>query len=122
LQHCDTRKGDSDLKWNPADEAHHIETRIRYEVDGSIHADDAEFDGQLVQVINLNLPLLKNRRKGVLDAVLEWWKAEKALLRGPVPLERFVRKRDKCIVGNCEIAPYSPVAVWWLGRRLARMA
>jgi hypothetical protein len=27
LQHCDTRKGDSDLQWNPADAAHHIETR-----------------------------------------------------------------------------------------------
>ena len=29
LRHCDTRKGDRDLKWNPVDPAHHIETRIR---------------------------------------------------------------------------------------------
>ena len=36
LQHCDTRKGDRDLQWNPADPAHHIETRVRYELDGSI--------------------------------------------------------------------------------------
>ena len=41
LQHCDTRKGGSDIQWNPADAAHHIDTRVRYEVDGSIHADDA---------------------------------------------------------------------------------
>ena len=122
LQHCDTRKGDSDLQWNPAEAAHHIETRVRYELDGSIHADDAVFDGQLHEVLNLNLPLLKNNRKGILDAVLAWWRGEKARISGPVPRERFVRERDKHIAGNGEIAPYCPVAVWWLGQRLARMA
>jgi uncharacterized protein (TIGR02646 family) len=44
LQHCDTYKGDRDLKWNPADPAHHIETRVRYEIDGSIRSDDAVFE------------------------------------------------------------------------------
>lgn len=122
LQHCDTRKGDSDLQWNPADLAHHIETRVRYELDGSIHADDAVFNSQLAQVLNLNLPLLKNNRRGILDAVLDWWKREKARLGGTVPRERLVRQRDKYIDGNGEIAPYCPVAVWWLGQRLAKMA
>ena len=121
-QHCDTQKGDSDLQWNPADAAHHIETRVRYELDGSIHADDAVFNGQLAQVLNLNLPLLKNNRRGILDAVLDWWKREKARLGAPVPRERFVRERDKYIAGSGQIAPYCPVAVWWLGQRLARMA
>ena len=41
LQHCDTRKGEAELKWNPADPVHHIETRIRYETDGSIRSEDA---------------------------------------------------------------------------------
>lgn len=122
LQHCDTRKGDSDLQWNPADAAHHIETRVRYELDGSIHADEAAFDDQLQQMLNLNLPLLKNNRKGILDSVLDWWRRERARIGGPVPRERFVRERDKYIAGNGEIAPYCPVAVWWLGQKLARMA
>lgn len=121
LQHCDTRKGDSDLQWNPADMAHHIETRVRYELDGSIRADEAVFDGQLDNVLNLNLPLLKNNRKSVLDAVLKWWKGEKARTGGPVPRERFVRARDRHITGHGEIAPYCPVAEWWLGQKLARM-
>src|SRR6185503_7431921 len=34
LQHCDTRKGNRDLSWNPAEPAHHVETRLRYELDG----------------------------------------------------------------------------------------
>jgi uncharacterized protein (TIGR02646 family) len=122
LQHCDTRKGDRDLQWNPADSVHRIETRVRYELDGSIHADDAAFNDQLDQVLNLNLPLLKNNRKGILDAVLDWWKREKARIGGPVPRAQFVRERDKHIAGNGELAPYCQVAVWWLEQRLARMA
>ena len=122
LQHCDTRKGDSDLRWNPADPTHHIETRIRYELDGSINADDAVFHDQLAQVLNLNLPLLKNNRKGVLDGVLGWWRIEKARLGGPVPRSQLVRQLDSHIAGNGEIAPYCPVAVWWLGQKLAGMA
>lgn len=122
LQHCDTRKGNSDLQWNPADPAHHIETRARYEMDGSIHADDAMFNDQLNDVLNLNLPVLKNNRKGILDAVLDWWKREKARIGSPVPRDRFARERDRHIAGDGELAPHCQVAVWWLGQRLARMA
>jgi len=122
LQHCDARKGDSDLQWNPADPAHHIETRLRYELDGSIHSDDAVFDYQLTDVLNLNLAVLKNNRKGILDAVLDWWKREKAQRASAIPRERFVRERDKYVADTGQIAPYSPVAVWWLGQRLARMS
>ena len=121
LQHCDTRKEDSDLKWSPADPAHRIETHIRYEPNGSIHADEVDFDGQLNDVLNLNLPKLKNNRKSLLDAVLDWWKREKTRIGGPVPHDRFVRKRDQHIHGDGELAPYCQVAVWWLEQKLARM-
>ena len=42
LQQCDTRKADKDLQWNPAETAHRIETRVQYNLDGSIRstADD----------------------------------------------------------------------------------
>ena len=122
LQHCDTRKGDSDLKWNPADPTHHIETRIRYELDGSIRSEETDFDGQLNDVLSLNLPKLKNNRKRLLDAVLDWWKREKARIGGPVPRDRFVRKRDQHVADNGELLPYCQVSVWWLEQRLARMA
>ena len=71
LQHCDTRKDDRDLQWNPADPADHIETRVRYEADGGIRSDDAGFDSELADVLNLNLQWLKNNRKGVRDAILD---------------------------------------------------
>ena len=121
LQHCDTRKGSRDLKWNPADLDHHIETRVRYERDGSIHADEADFDGQLNEVLNLNLPLLKNNRKAVYDAVLQWWGRQKRRHQGRVPRELIERERTKHDAGVGEFAPYVQVAVWLLGQKLAGM-
>ena len=122
LQHCDTRKGDSNVKWNPADPVHHIETRIRYELDGSIRSDEGEFDSQLNDVLNLNLPELKNSRKHLLDAVLHWWKREKARIGGPVSVDGLIRIRDQHVGGEGELSPYCQVVVWWLEQRLARRA
>lgn len=121
LQHCDTRKGDTDLEFNPADPDHRIETRIRYELNGTVRS-ERDFDDQLNEVLNLNLPFLKNNRKGVLDGVLKWWKLEKARIGGPVPRDRFVGKRDKLIGGDGVLSPYCQVAVWWLNQKLDRMA
>ena len=118
LQHCDTRKGDLDLEWNPADPAHHIETRLRYEVDGSIGSGEPAFHGQLSEVLKLNVPRLKNNRQSVLTAVPDWWKQEKARVQGPVSRARFERERRQR-VDECQ--PYCQVAVWWLDQRLASM-
>jgi uncharacterized protein (TIGR02646 family) len=123
LQHCDTRKGERDLKFNPADPAHRIEQRIHFELDGTIGSSDADFNSQLHDVLGLNLPLLKNRRKGILTAILDWWRSEKARLRGPVPREQIARERARRAGGTAgELAPFEPVAVWWLDQRLARSA
>ncbi len=121
LQHCDTRKADRDIKWNPADPSHYIETRLRYELDGSIQSDDADFDTQLNDLLNLNLAILRNNRKGVLAAVLQWWRHEKARIGGAVPRDRFERERARRTRGAGELEPFSQVAVWWLEQRLARM-
>jgi len=121
LQHCDTHKEDLDLRWNPAEPAHHIETRVWYDPDGSIRSDDADFDIQLSEVLNLNISILKNNRKGVLNAILEWWKKEKARLHAPVPRSRFERERNKWTGGTGQLQPFCRVVVWWLEQRLARM-
>jgi uncharacterized protein (TIGR02646 family) len=115
LQCCDTRKKNLELKWNPAIPNHMIETRIKYGPDGLIRSDDPIFDDQLNEVLNLNLPVLKNNRKGVLDAVLEWWKKRKPM--PPENIEREIRRRDD---SNGELQPYCQVAVWWLRKKLAR--
>lgn len=121
FQHCDTKKGDSDLQWNPADPAHRIETRIHYLPDGSIRSNEAAFNSQLENILNLNLPFLKNNREAVLDAVLDWWKREKVRIGGAVPRATFERERARRIEGAGDLEPYCQIAVWWLDKRLARM-
>ena len=118
-QHCDTRKGDRDLRFNPAEPTHQVEAHIRYAVDGSICGNDPEFDCQLNDVLNLNHPWLKQQRKSLLDGVLGWWKAEKSRLKTSVPRDRLIRKRDKYMAGSGKLGPYSQVAVWWLNQRIS---
>ena len=120
-QHCDTRKGDADLEWNPAAPAHHVETRIGYGLDGTICSHEENFDTQINEVLNLNLSVLKAHRKGVLDAILRWWRHEKARVRGRVPHERFLRQRAMHVGDSGELTPYCQVAVWWIDQKLARM-
>lgn len=115
LQYCDTKKRDLDLMWNPADPLHHIETRVRYEADGSILSDDGTFNHQLNEVLNLNLPWLKNNRKAVLTALLEWWRKNR-----PVQRDRIEHEINYRTFGNGNLSPYSQVAVWWLLRKLPR--
>jgi len=122
LQHCDTRKGERDLKWNPADPSHQIEARIRYELDGKIKSDNVEFDAQLNEVVNLNLPILCANRKSVLDAILQWWKTEKKRIGGPVSRTRLEKEREKRTESQGHLTPYCQVAVWWIQQRLSVMS
>lgn len=119
-QHCDTKKGDRELQWNPADPAHRVETRLRYELDGAIRSDDAGFDDQLDRVLNLNLSVLKNNRKVVLDLVLDWWRRERRRAQGPISRERIERERDRWSGGSGYLPPYCQVAIWLLTQRLER--
>ena len=119
-QHCDTRKGNRDLSWNPADPSHHVETRIGYGLDGSIWSDEGAFNAELSDVLNLNLQVLKENRKVTLDSILAWWRIEKARQRKPVPRSRFQRERQRWQPDDGELAEYCQVVIWWLDQRLAK--
>jgi len=115
-QHCDRRKGDLDLQWNPANPAHRIEMRIRYELDGTIRSNDQAFDQQLKDVLNLNLPWFKNGRKGVLVGILYWWRTTHPSIK---QIERELHRRTS---SRGELQPYCQVAIWWLRTKLTRKA
>lgn len=111
-QHCDTRKGNRDLKWNPATAAHMIETRVRYRVDGVIESPDEEFDAQLNNVLGLNIAYLRNSRKAALDAVLVWWHA------APKAREKIQQQIDRRTGAHVQLEPFIPVAIWFLRQKL----
>lgn len=120
-QHCDTRKGDRELCYNPADLDHAIESRVRYDPDGTIRSDDATFDDQLNEILNLNLASLKKHRKRQFDVVAEWWKKERARNMGPVSRQKIEREINKRLLGSGDLTPYCQVAIWFLQRKLASM-
>lgn len=91
-QTCDTRKGDADLCFNPADVSHNVEKRIAYKPDGRIYAPGDElFDRQLKDVLNLNQPTLVNNRKAAIEAV------KRSL--GLKPGSRKKREIEKLLLG-----------------------
>lgn len=121
-RHCDTRKGDQTLKWNPAMTAARVGQRIRYEPDGTIAADDAEFHRQLDVVLGLNIPGIKKRRWAVLEGILEWWHAYHAAHHRRPPRDVIARQRARWEALAGDLPAYSGVAVWWLDQRLASTA
>lgn len=121
-QHCDTRKGNQDLKWNPANPEHQIERRIGFGTDGSIRAHDPEFNEQLDEVLGLNLPRLKHNRESKITAITDWWKREMTN-RDRTSRDRLVRrKRSEYIEGDGELEEYCQVVAYWLDKKLARTA
>ena len=116
-QHCDTRKANRDLKWNPANIAHVIETRLRYLVDGTVVSADVDFDTQLNEVLGLNLSYIKSNRKAVLDSVLQWWRGAQPVSSAKVKIQIERRTND-----GAEHQPFSPVAVWFLRQKLVGAA
>ena len=110
-QHCDTKKANRDLKWNPADTAHVIETRLRYLVDGTVTSSDEDFNTQLNDTLGLNFSYLKSSRKAVLDSVLQWW-------RSTPNARQKVQQQINYRINAAEYQPFSPVALWLLRQKL----
>ncbi|MGV1836895.1 retron system putative HNH endonuclease [Rhizobium rhizogenes] len=110
-QHCDTKKANRDLKWNPADTAHAIEARLKYLVDGTILSLDDEFNTQLNDTLGLNLRYMKSSRKAVLDSVLQWW-------RSTPDARQKVQQQISYRINAAEYQPFSPVAIWFLRQKL----
>jgi uncharacterized protein (TIGR02646 family) len=114
-QHCDTKKANLDIKWNPAHPAHAVESRLRYLVDGKVESTDPEFNTQLNDVLGLNLAYLKSNRKAVLDSVLTWW-------RSTPDARQKVQKQIEHRTEAAEYQTFSPVAVWFLRQKLGGAA
>ena len=115
-EHCDTRKADRCLLWNPADSSHHVESRIAYGTDGSIKSTDVAFDRQLNDDLNLNLRTIKGGRRGSLAGILDWWR--KTATGDRSVSRRRLEKRIRQLTDATSMDPYSPVAIWWLRKRL----
>jgi uncharacterized protein (TIGR02646 family) len=69
-QHCDTKKGDSEITINPIDGDKNCENLIKYRPDGKIYSDDVSINHDLNETLNLNLDFLKKNRSDALFIVI----------------------------------------------------
>lgn len=121
-QHCDTRKGKKALKFNPADPSDNIERRVSYMTDGTIASTDEAFSAQLRDVLGLNLPVIRNRRKAMIDGLVDWLRDYRSRHhRGP-DSATLLRERARWSPVDGPLRPFAPVAIWWLNQRLPRSA
>ncbi len=76
LQHCDTKKGNTEITINPLDNHRNCEDLTRYSGNGQIYSHDVTIDEELNNVLNLNTQTLVNNRKEVLELVLKQLKSQ----------------------------------------------
>jgi uncharacterized protein (TIGR02646 family) len=115
-QTCDTRKGNKQLQYNPANASHDIVSRVRYGGDGKIKAPDQAFDRQINEVLNLNYPRLVDNRKAVVDAVIEKLRSSQGR-RSPGEIRR-VRDEWTRVDADGKLPEYCGVAIYLLDKRL----
>jgi uncharacterized protein (TIGR02646 family) len=115
-QHCDTKKGNLNLSFNPADPAHDIEGKIRFLGDGTIAAHDELCDREINEVLNLNQGTLVRNRIAVLEAFRQ------GLIQAN-PSDADLRKQLAKWNGDSggELAPFCQVVIYYLQKKIARM-
>jgi uncharacterized protein (TIGR02646 family) len=118
-QHCDTRKGSQALTIHPANPQRPCERLIVYAEDGTIEGTLPEVHRDLTEVLNLNLPWLREGRKNVVRAVVEGMSRRYSLEWKKITLEREIQRwRERDRAGD--FREYCQIAVFWLEKRLAR--
>ncbi len=124
-KHCDTRKGNKELTYNPADPTHHAKLKIRYSwLTGKIESKDTTFCSELggetrgtEDVLNLNIEKLRNNRRAVIASV------EQMLKRLPPRARKThiqpLLARWKTANPKGMLPEYAGVAIYFLEKRLA---
>jgi len=115
-QHCDTKKGNLDLTFNPADPSHNVEGKIRFLGDGKVVSNDCQFNKEINEVLNLNEEALVGNRKAVLKAF------RKGLIQKQ-PSDADIRKELRKWNGDNggELEPFCQVVVYYLRKKIDRM-
>jgi hypothetical protein len=115
--HCDVAKGDKQLKFNPADSRHNVESRIRYHANGRIEcSDDAEFDNQIQKTLNLNAAhLVENRRVVGDDARRRAGECTSLLALNNLRKRALKANRDGAL------KPFCMVSVYFIDKKIRKL-
>ena len=115
-QHCDTRKGNDGVSFNPANLLHNVESKLQFPGDGTIQSNDVQFNKEINDVLNLNASLLTRNRKAVLDAFKQGFMGKNP---SKTAIEKELCKWNSDDGGDLEI--FYQVVIYYLRRKLKKM-
>ncbi|MFO0555362.1 MAG: retron system putative HNH endonuclease [Polyangiaceae bacterium] len=122
-QHCDTHRGNQPLTYNPAKESPDVESRYAYGSDGLMTSHDARASQDIV-VLNLNLGRLKDNRRAVIDALVEWANKASGRPRFEAKLKEEEEREPLHVEGMTEneraLGEFLGVTRYWLRRHARR--
>ena len=118
-QHCDTRKNDEIIKFNPSNPHHKNLLKIYYDRNGLISSEDDEFNKDLNEVLNLNLELFKNNRKAVLLQLYESFSKVKRNATKKDCEERLLKfSKPK----NGMLPEYCGIAIYYINKKMVKFS
>ncbi|WP_144268450.1 hypothetical protein [Desulfovibrio sp. An276] len=127
LQHCDTKKGNKRLLYNPANPDHYNKLRIKYLRTGKIESEDSDFNEQLGDekieyekntnegILNLNCSKLMSNRADVINKIIDTLNQ----LKNRAPSRQIDSILEKwCSPDrNGRLQEYAGVAIYFLTKR-----
>ena len=118
-QHCDTRKGDDDISFNPANLKHDVERLFKFPGSGRIEANDEandpQFQSEIDDVLNLNHSILVNNRKAVIDAFTQILRLKKVR---DVDIPKYLATWEG--ENGADLEPFCQVVVYYLRKKISR--
>jgi uncharacterized protein (TIGR02646 family) len=116
--HCDTKKANHDIKYNPAEPTHHIESKIKYSITGKIQSNELDFNQELNDILGLNCSRLIENRKATIDAVQQGLN-KKLGTRTHNEISSEIKKWSS-IDEDGHKKPYCGVALYFLHKKLPK--
>lgn len=116
-EHCDKSKGNLDITFNIFHPS--LQNSISYLTkDGTIKSSNPQWNDEISSILSLNNSMLKINRKDVLDGVI--MALEKKKWRPAEISSKLESWKSKDTKGKMK--PYCGIVIWFLERRLKRMA
>ncbi|MEJ7827019.1 MAG: retron system putative HNH endonuclease [Segetibacter sp.] len=115
-EHCDTFKKSKDLSFYPPEPSYAVEDLIFYGNDGTIGSTNTELNTEIEEVLNLNVKILKSRRKAALDGFKEGLKKHKGLIPKST-LSRWLKEWDGTSNSD-SLKPYCMVITYWIKKKI----
>ena len=124
-QHCDTRKGNKHLLYNPSNPQDHERLKIFYLCSGEIASEDDAFcsqlgkkEGEKAGVLNLNCPKLINNRAAIINDIFKaLQKLQKQASKGKISA---ILQKWKEPDSSGMFKEYAGVAIYFLTKRLQK--